>query len=97
MKKLYVGNLAYSTTSDDLVKLFSEYGAVSSANVIMDKYSGASKGFAFIEMDNKDAAEKAILGLNGTSVGGRNLKVNEAMAKEKNSRVNGSDSSAYRR
>ena len=75
---LYVGNLPFSTNSDDLEQLFAEYGAVSSAQVIMDRDTGRSRGFAFVEMDNDDDARAAIEALDGVDVGGRNIKVNEA-------------------
>ncbi len=75
---LYVGNLPFSTNSDDLEQLFAEYGAVSSAQVIMDRDTGRSRGFGFVEMDNDDEARAAIEALDGVDVGGRNIKVNEA-------------------
>lgn len=74
---IYVGNLSYSTTSDDLERLFSEHGQVDSAAVIMDRDTGRSRGFGFVEMPD-DAARKAIEALNGAEVGGRKLNVNEA-------------------
>ena len=75
---IYVGNLAYSVTEDELNELFSEYGTVSSVNLISDKFSGQSKGFAFVEMADNSAADTAIKELNGKSIKGRALKVNEA-------------------
>lgn len=78
MKKLYVGNLPYSTTGDDLKSTFSAAGAVATATVIMDKMSGRSKGFGFVEMENDDDAMKAIDMFNGKDMGGRPLTVNEA-------------------
>ena len=75
---LYVGNLPFSTNSDDLEQLFAEHGAVSSAQVIMDRDTGRSRGFGFVEMDNDDEARTAIREIDGASVGGRNIKVNEA-------------------
>jgi len=77
-KKLYVGNLAYKATNEDLNELFSQAGAVESVNIITDKYSGQSKGFGFVEMANDDEAQKAIEMFNGTSFMERNLTVNEA-------------------
>ena len=74
---IYVGNLSYSTTSDELEQLFSEHGQVDSAAVIMDRDTGRSRGFGFVEMPD-DAARKAIEALNGAEVGGRKLNVNEA-------------------
>ena len=81
-KKLYVGNLSYGTTDSDLEKLFEPHGAVQSAQVIMDRESGRSKGFGFVEMDNGDQAQAAIKALNGQEVGGRALTVNEARPRE---------------
>lgn len=77
-KKLYVGNLPYTTTGDDLREQFSAAGEVTSATVITDKMSGRSKGFGFVEMADDDAALKAIDMFNGKDVGGRPLTVNEA-------------------
>ena len=76
--KLYVGSLPYSTTDDQLKDMFSPFGSVTSATIIMDKFSGRSKGFGFVEMSSADEAQAAISGLNGTDVGGRNIVVNEA-------------------
>jgi len=81
-KKLYVGNLSYGTTDSDLEKLFEPHGAVQSAQVIMDRESGRSKGFGFVEMDNGDQAQAAIKALNGQEVGGRALTVNEARPRQ---------------
>jgi len=80
-KKLYVGNLSYSMTDSDLQTLFSEHGTVQSAQVIMDRDTGRSKGFGFIEMGTDDEAQKAIQALNGAEVEGRPLTVNEARPK----------------
>jgi RNA recognition motif-containing protein len=80
--KLYVGNLAYSVSSTDLQKLFSTIGQVQSVAVIMDKFTGQSKGFGFVEMTNAEDASKAIEQLNDTELKGRNIKVNEAKARE---------------
>lgn len=78
MKKLYVGNLPYSTTNDDLRNMFAAAGAVASASVIIDKMSGRSKGFGFVEFENDAEADKAIEMFNGKDMGGRPLTVNEA-------------------
>lgn len=75
---IYVGNLSYEVTEDDLRKAFEEFGQVESVNIITDKYSGESKGFGFVEMRSKDEAQSAIEGLNGKEFKGRALKVNEA-------------------
>ncbi len=75
---IYVGNLAYSLTEDDLKAAFSEFGEVSSANIIMDKMSGQSKGFGFVEMPDNSEADQAIKALNESALNGRNIKVNQA-------------------
>ena len=75
---IYVGNLDYKVSESDLESLFSEYGTVSSVRIISDKYSGRSKGFGFVEMENNDEAKKAVSGLNGSSLKSRDLTVNEA-------------------
>jgi cold-inducible RNA-binding protein len=81
-KKLYVGNLAYEVTSDDLAELFKPFGTVESANVIQDRDTGRSKGFGFVEMSTDEEAQAAIKALDGQEKGGRNLKVNEAKPRE---------------
>ena len=75
---IYVGNLSYQTTEDELREIFQNHGEVSSVAIITDKYSGQSKGFGFVEMSGDDAAKAAIQALDGQDMGGRNLKVNEA-------------------
>lgn len=77
-KKLYVGGLPYSSTKEELKAHFEAAGSVSDAVIIMDKMTGRSKGFGFVEMDNDADAEKAISMFNGQDFGGRNLTVNEA-------------------
>lgn len=79
---IYVGNLTYDVTENDLRDLFGEHGTVSKVNIIMDKMTGKSKGFAFVEMDNDTAGQKAIDELNGADLQGRNLKVNLARPRE---------------
>jgi RNA recognition motif-containing protein len=81
-KKLYVGNLSFQTTSQDLQELFSRAGTVESASVIEDRNTGQSKGFAFIEMSTDAEATSAIDQFNGKEFGGRNLTVNEARPRE---------------
>ncbi len=81
-KKLYVGNLSYGMTDNDLQNLFEPHGAVQSAQVIKDRDTGRSKGFGFVEMDNSDEAQAAIDALNGQDVNGRALTVNEARPRE---------------
>ena len=77
-KKLYVGNLPYKTTGDDLSQMFSAAGAVSSATIISDKFSGRSKGFGFVEMSSDDEAMKAVDQFNGQEMEGRKIVVSEA-------------------
>jgi RNA recognition motif-containing protein len=76
--KLYVGNLSYETTEDNLRDMFGEHGEVVSANVVKDKFTDRSKGFAFVEMANDEEAKAAISSLNGAELGGRQIKVDEA-------------------
>lgn len=76
--KLYVGNLPYSVRDDDLQQAFSAFGEVGSAKVMMERDTGRSKGFGFVEMGNDEQAQAAIEGMNGQDFGGRNLVVNEA-------------------
>jgi cold-inducible RNA-binding protein len=78
MKKLYVGNLSYNTNDQELTQIFSKYGTVVSAKVIMDRDTNSSKGFAFVEMSDEAGALSAIEKLDGSDLNGRNLKVNEA-------------------
>jgi len=77
-KKVYVGNMSYDTSQADLEQMFGEHGTVESAQVIMDRDTGRSKGFGFIEMSSEDEAQAAITALDGKDCGGRALKVNEA-------------------
>ena len=83
--KIYVGGLPYATTDAQLQDLFATHGAVESARVITDKFTGRSRGFGFFEMVNADEAQKAIQALNGTDFEGRNLTVNEARPQERRS------------
>jgi RNA recognition motif-containing protein len=85
-KKIYVGNLSYDTSDAGLADAFGAYGKVMSARTIVDRDSGRSKGFAFVEMSTDDEARNAITGLNGTSLDGRQIKVNEAMDKPRTDR-----------
>ena len=80
---IYVGNLGYEVTDNELQAAFEAYGEVDSAKVIMDRDTGRSKGFGFVEMPEKEEALKAIEGLNETELGGRNISVNEARPKPK--------------
>src|SRR5215204_7077159 len=80
--KLYVGNLSFNTSSQDLEALFAESGTVQSANVVEDRETGRSRGFAFVEMSSADEAQAAITAFDGKEIDGRNLKVNEAKPRE---------------
>ena len=80
--KLYVGNLAFQTTSQEIQELFAQAGTVQSASVVEDRETGRSRGFAFVEMSSQDEANSAIELLNGKEVSGRALKVNEAKPRE---------------
>ena len=80
--KLYVGNLAFQTTSQELQQLFGQAGTVNSASVVEDRDTGRSRGFAFVEMSSQEEANSAIEQFNGKDVGGRALKVNEAKPRE---------------
>lgn len=76
--RLYVGNLSYETSEEDLRKSFAEFGTVESVSVVTDKYTGKSKGFAFVEMGSREEAQTAMSGLNGKQLGERTLNVDEA-------------------
>jgi len=78
---IYVGNLSWSMTNEDLAALFQQYGSVSSAKILTDKFTGRSKGFGFVEMDNADEANAAISALNDSEIQGRKIVVNEAQPK----------------
>ena len=80
--KLYVGNLSFNTTTQDLEEMFGASGTVQSANIIEDRETGRSRGFAFVEMSSKEEAQNAIAALNGKEVDGRELTVNEAKPRE---------------
>jgi RNA recognition motif-containing protein len=81
---IYVGNLSFKVKEDDLRKVFEEYGELSSVKIITDKYSGKSKGFGFVVMDNDSEATAAIEGLNGSEMGEREIVVNQAKPKREN-------------
>jgi RNA recognition motif-containing protein len=82
MKNLFVGNMSFQTTESDLRALFEPFGQITRVHIATDRETGRARGFAFVEMANDDEAAKAIAGLDGKEVGGRNLKVNEARPKE---------------
>ena len=79
---IYVGNISWKLTEEDLTTAFAEYGTVDSAKIITDRETGRSKGFGFVEMSDQGAAEKAIEGLNGKELDGRAMKVNESKPRE---------------
>lgn len=85
-KKLYVGNMTYSTTEDQLGELFAQYGNVMSVTIVKDRYTNQSKGFAFVEMEDEQAAEAAISALNNKNFNGRDLRVD--VAQERKPRAN---------
>ena len=87
--KLYVGNLAFETSSNDLQTLFAQAGTVESVSLIEDRETGRSRGFGFVEMSTKEEGDAAVAQFNGKDVGGRTLKVNEAKPRENRSGGNG--------
>lgn len=92
-KKLYVGNLPFSSTEEDLRAVFERHGSVESVAVITDRDTGRPRGFAFVEMSEESAAQDAIRALDGSDLGGRNIKVNEAQERQRG----GGDRGGYRR
>jgi len=89
MKNIYVGNLTFDATEDQVRSLFEAYGAVDKVSIITDRDTGQPRGFAFVEMPDDDSAGKAMEALNGTNLGGRNLTVNEARPKADRPRRDG--------
>ncbi|MGB6485062.1 MAG: RNA-binding protein [Candidatus Acidiferrales bacterium] len=85
MKNLFVGNMSFQTTESELSELFKAFGQVTRVHIAMDRETGRARGFAFVEMPKDEEAAKAIAGLDGKDVGGRNLKVNEARPKTEHS------------
>lgn len=85
MTNIYVGNLAFTATEADVQSAFEQFGAVEAVNIVKDRETGRSRGFAFVEMPDAEAAKQAIDGLNLQSIGGRNVTVNEARPKPKRS------------
>ena len=81
-KKLYVGNLAFSVTDDELMQAFTSFGNIASARVVMDRMTGRSKGFGFVEMEDDGQADEAINKMNGQTIGGRPVRVSEAKPQE---------------
>src|SRR5277367_183148 len=89
MKNLYVGNLPHSTTEAELRTVFEAHGAVEKVSIVTDRETGRARGFAFVEMTDAGEAEKAVAALNGTELGGRALKINEAKPKAEKPRGGG--------
>lgn len=81
MKNIFVGNLSFNTSEEELRKIFEPYGAVDRVSILTDRETGRSRGFGFVEMTNADEGDKAIAGLNGSQFGGRAINVNEARPK----------------
>jgi cold-inducible RNA-binding protein len=92
MKNLFVGNMSFQTTESDLRALFESFGQITRVHIATDRETGRARGFAFVEMANDAEAAKAIAGLDGKEVGGRNLKVNEARPREERSGPKGGSS-----
>ncbi len=88
LMNMYIGNLAYNVTEEDLNEAFSEFGNVESVNIIKDRFSGQSKGFGFVDMPDNSEADKAIKALNGKDFKGRDIKVNQANQKPKGKKNN---------
>ena len=86
MSKIYIGNMPFTTTDTDLNAMFAKHGNVTSVNIITDKFSNRPRGFAFVEMDTDESAQKAIAALNGTQLEGRALVVNTAKPQEERGR-----------
>lgn len=85
MKNIFVGNLSFNTNEDELRRVFEAYGPVDRVSIMMDRDTGRSRGFGFVEMSNNEDGEKAIAGLNGSQFGGRTINVNEARPKAEKS------------
>jgi RNA recognition motif-containing protein len=93
---IYVGNLSYNVSEEDLKTAFEAFGQVASASIIKDKFSGQSKGFGFVEMPSKEEAQAAITGMNGKEMKGRTLNVNEARPRSDDRRGGGGGGGARR-
>ena len=94
--RLYVGNLSYNTTENQLQDLFSQHGPVTNVDLIMDKFSGRPRGFGFVTMETQEGADAAVQALNGKNVGGRDLTVNEARPREERAPRSGGGGGGYR-
>jgi len=90
MKNLFVGNMSFQTTEADIRAAFEPFGKITRVHIVMDRETGKARGFAFVEMPNDEEAAKAIAGLDGKDLGGRNIKVNEARPKERSGPPGGS-------
>ena len=86
VKKIYIGNLPWSATEAELTEMFTKFGSVASASIVTDRETGRSRGFGFLEMNEAEDADKAIQALDGTELGGRALRVNEAEQRERRGR-----------
>jgi len=95
MKNIYVGNLSFDSSEEQVRALFEEFGAVDKVNIITDRDSGQPRGFAFVEMPDDEAGARAIESLNGTTLGGRNLNINEARPKVERPRSGGGGGRSY--
>jgi cold-inducible RNA-binding protein len=93
--KLYVGNLSFETTENDLQDLFEQHGQVNEVALMMDRMTGKSRGFAFVTMNDKTQAEAAMAALNGKEVGGRALNINEARPREERPRPSGNSNRRF--
>lgn len=91
MKNIFVGNLSFNTSEDELRQVFEAYGQVDRVSILTDRETGRSRGFAFVEMTNTEEGEKAIAGLNGSQLGGRTINVNEARPKGERAGAGGRD------
>jgi RNA recognition motif-containing protein len=97
MKNIFVGNLSFKTTEDEIRSLFQTHGSVDRVNVVTDRDTGQARGFAFVEMSNTSEADQAISALNGTDVDGRTLNVNEARQKTSGGTGRGNSGGGYGR
>lgn len=97
MKNIFVGNLDFAATDGSLRAMFEQYGAVDRVNLVTDRETGRSRGFAFVEMSNTEEADRAIAGLNGANLQGRALKVNEARPKGPGAYGGGANSGGFER
>jgi RNA recognition motif-containing protein len=91
VKNIFVGNLSFNTSEDELRQVFEAYGQVDRVSILTDRETGRSRGFAFVEMTNTEEGEKAIAGLNGSQLGGRTINVNEARPKGERAGAGGRD------